>query len=118
MHMRPLIHRLMNVPGVLLFLAIAAQFWLLTEWAKLGHKVWPEADVGSCWTFALARWDWRHDWLCIRKAPGKAPIPHVALVHGELGGVTEQTDPVARRKGWEAVWHSLYFKYRVTRTER
>ena len=113
------VHFLLAALGVVLWFIIVLQIILLIWLARLGAWVWPDADMGNCYTFALASFRYRNgDCLTIHRRSARTPIPHIVLTHGPMGGPTEQTEPVTRHKGWRAFLHSLYFRYRVTRTER
>lgn len=108
--------------GAALWLVIAALSAALVWLAVLGAKVWPAADCGNCWTFALPRWAKGGGGLLItldRLRIGRVPVPHAAWVCGAVADVQE-TEPAVRRRTARAAWwglRTLYFRYTVRRSE-
>lgn len=116
---RRTLHAALAAAGVVLWLALAAGAVLLVGLAVLGHRIWPEAHRGNCWTWALPRWAAGGGDLAIRMVRvGRLPVPHVAWIAPD--GVTHETQPVHRAQtGWQA-WGglaTLYFRFRVRRRD-
>ena len=119
---RRIAHFALNAVGVVFWICAMACFTAVTALAILGHKIWPDADRGNCWTWALPRW-WREGgglyivpsglWV---KVGGLRiwPVLHAALVHGEIPNI-QQTEPIVRRNN---IFSSLYFRYRVISDDR
>lgn len=89
--------------------------------ALLAHRMWPSADWGNCWTFALVKW-WRDGgYLACRpstasRAFGFGLVPHVLWVKSLDGCELQQIAPTTHYTGpWMGlrVW---YFHF-VLRTD-
>lgn len=90
--------------------------------ALLAHRVWPDANRGTCWSYALPRW-WREGgYLAVRPALGvrmfgAGMVPHAIHVR-DLGACqVSQTVPVRRYHGTLAVLRTWYFAYYIATTE-
>lgn len=90
--------------------------------ALLANRVWPEADRGNCWTFALVKW-WREGgYIAARPAPGvrfigMGMVPHVLWVRHISGCELQQAVPVKRYHGPWLVFRAWHFKFNVIKTE-
>lgn len=114
---RRVLHAMLAAVGVMLWMVLAAGGLLLVGVAVVGHRVWPDADRGDCWSYALPRWVLhggalrisihRVEWL---------PIPRATWVRPD--GVLERAAPVRRARTVREAWYgarTLYFRYRVVR---
>ena len=110
-------HLLLAAVGIVLWALLALGACALVALAVLGHRIWPQADRGDCWTYALPRWALHGGGLRITiSRVGWLRIPRAAWIR--LDGVIERAEPVARaHTAREALWglRTLYFRYRVRR---
>ena len=113
--MRKTLHFILNAIGfvfwVILMVALAITTWI----AVLGDKVWPNADMGSCWTYSLPRLVKRGGYLLIRPADGQMffgflPVLHAAWVKVLGKSELEYFHPVHRRSSVWMPWHTFYYK--------
>ena len=109
------VHLAMAMLGAALWVLIAVASLVLVLLAVLGHRLWPSADMGNCWTFALPRWAMHGGELGIRMVKvGALQIPHAAWRRPD--GTVEQTEPVERAESASQAWFGLktiYFRFRV-----
>ena len=117
--MRKALHAIVCRIGVIPW-SVGMACMTVTVWMSLlADLIWPNADRGNCWTFAMPRWRQRGGYLAIRPSPRPFQfIPHCIWVWSLEGCTLEQTIPKKRaRSAWQA-WRSVYFNYRVTSEER
>lgn len=118
--MRRVLHAMLAMLGVVVWLVWCGLFSVMLLLALLAHWIWPTADIGNCWAFALPRWWLRGGYLAIVPSSlwlGPVPILHAALVRAPAPDLI-QTTPVTKARTAREAWFglkSLYFKYRVTR---
>lgn len=114
---RRALHALMAAAGIVWWVVLAILGLGLAGFAALGHLVWPRADWGNCWTFALAMWVMHGGRLEISiRRVGWLRIPHAAWIRPD--GVIEETEPVQRRRDARAAWGglaTLYFRFTIKR---
>jgi len=116
--LRRTLHAVMAVVGFLLWVVWCALFAAIVTLTVLGHRLWPEADRGNCWSFALPRWWTQGGYLAIVPSGlwlGPVPVLHAIWVRGELSEI-QATDPCARHESARSSWFGLktiYFKFRV-----
>lgn len=118
MNTRRALHTLITyvaaVPLLVAWGAISVTSWL----AALADRVWPGANRGNCWMFALARQRARGGYLAARPArdvqvTGVGVPPHVAWVES-LGGMRmQQTRPTERYEGRWLLLRWIYFPFTV-----
>ena len=119
--MRHIIHWALNAIGVVTWFVAMSAMWVTIRLSVLGHRLWPEADKGNCWTYALPRWYLHGGYLSIRWANGARifgrRIPHVIWLH-EIPADTplQQTEPLRRSKG-RRLPPVFYFRFRVVTKE-
>lgn len=112
-------HFALNAIGFGLWLPCVLLGYCVMGLAILGHRVWPEADRGNCWSYALPRLAERGGKLQIeasRLSIGPLPIPHAIWIRPDGGA--EQTEPCVRRSSAAAAWWGLatiYFRFTVKR---
>lgn len=120
---RRALHFALAMIGAALWLVIAALSAALVWLSVFGAWVWPGAERGNCWTYALPRWIREGGGLLItldRLRLGRVPVPHAAWVRGAVEDVLE-TEPVRRRntlRGSLYGLRTLYFRFAVRHTER
>ena len=107
----------LGAPVWVLFCACLAVMVLL---AALGHRLWPAADRGNCWSFALPRWLAGGGALAIVPSGlwiGPIPILHAAWVPAGPQDYLQQTEPVSRVGKDAPLWRKAtafwYFKFSV-----
>lgn len=90
----------------------------------LAHKVWPDADTGNCWTYAVPRWANEGGYIAIRPAGGVRlfrwlRVPHAIWLRN-LGSDAElaQTHPTLRVMARFMPWHVVYFRFYVSAEEK
>lgn len=115
--MRRTVHAALAAIGIALWLLLAAGSCALVALAVLGHRVWPDADRGDCWIYALPRWAIHGGGLRITiSRVGWLRIPRAAWIRPD--GVIERAEPVQRARTARQSWYglrTLYFRYRVRR---
>jgi len=125
--LRVCVHFTLNAIGVTLWLLSMALMWGVLRLSIIGRWIWPEADHGNCWTYALPRWHREGGYLAVCITPLRwrgvqLRVPHAIWVPGSLLDVPlHQTLPVKKQSGLLASWFGLktiYFKYSVIRFER
>ena len=122
--MRQAAHAILAMIGVLTWL-VAYFFGALSVWlAHLGDWVWPEADMGNCWSYALPRWNAKRGALVLvfvedARFMKVFPVVHcIWMPKGPGHAPFEMTQPVERRKSQWFPWWAFYFKFRVVSVER
>lgn len=114
----------MAMVGAVLWLVIVVQVSALVALAVLGHKVWPQADRGNCWTHALPRWWIKGGYLAIAFSPlriGPIRIPHAVWVPQTFLAGCESTEPLHRQTTAAQAWFglkTLYFQFYVRHMDR
>lgn len=108
-------HLVLALIGVCLWLCLLCGSLLLIGLARLGHWLWPDADMGDCWTYALPRWAKHGGALQISTHRlGPLPIPRATWVRPD--GATERAEPVERALTLREAMFGLkviYFRFRV-----
>lgn len=114
---RRAVHFALNAAGFCLWLPCVMLGYCVMGLAILGHRVWPAADRGNCWSYALPRLARHGGKLQVEASKlrlGPLPIPHAIWVRPDGG--TEQTEPIERRRAAASAWWGLatiYFRFRV-----
>lgn len=110
-------HFVLAMIGFCLWVYLVIGALLLVGLARLGHWIWPEADMGNCWTFALPRWSLEGGELRITmRRVGRLPVPHAAWCRPD--GTLEQTEPVKRATRARDAWRTIYFRFHVQVSKR
>lgn len=100
-------------------MVVALGLVVLADW------LWPDANYGNCWSFAVPRW-WRSGGsLQMREADDvkffgrRARVPHVNWVHRMPADVgVHRTEPIERYRGsWLILRNFFYFKFRIEHVE-
>lgn len=114
--MRLALHWLLNAIGIATWCAGMVFLYVTMKLAVLGHRVWPEADRGNCWSFALPRFH-EGGYLVVRWANGVrlfgVKFPH-AIWMRRIPEEAEimQTAPVKRERG-RMLPRVFYFRFEV-----
>src|SRR5574337_685941 len=66
------------------FWVVAVTLLTFVAWlCVVGYELWPDADYGNCWTYALRMYAVYGGYVCIRNAHGRVkflkvfPVPHI-----------------------------------------
>jgi hypothetical protein len=112
--MRRALHFTLAMVGVVVWLALVLQATLLVALVWLGDRVWPKADMGDCWVFAITQWLRHGGHVRMRvERLGWLPIPRASWARPD--GMVERAEPVRRLHTLREAWGGLltvYFKYR------
>lgn len=112
-------------------LLIAALPWIVAYFSAcaaagcgwLAARVWPDADRGNCWSFALHRWCKGRGVLALTFVEDARllrifPVVHCALLPSlPREAQIEMTIPRKRRSTQWLPWWAFYFRYRVVRSK-
>ena len=86
---------------------------------RLMRRVWPDAEMGNCYSHALPRWADDGGYLVLMPVPDNKFFWFVPLVHAvwlktwPSDAHMEMTKPVKRRSGRFFPLHTFYFRFRV-----
>lgn len=117
--LRHLVHAVLslvaNVPLVMAWACIGVTGWL----AVLAFRVWPEADRGNCWQWALAKQRREGGYVFSRPVRGATLIlgrivpPHAGWMQSLKGVPVMQTEPRKRYEGPSLLWRWMYFEFDI-----
>lgn len=117
-------HALLAFTGFLFWAVGTTALVVTTFIAVIGHRLWPDADMGNCWTYALPRFADRGGYLLVRPADGQKflgmTVPHVIFVASlpKDGVELEQFVPLKRHRSKWFPWYTVYYKGKVIVQER
>lgn len=98
-------------------------FWLALLMVIAADKLWPNADMGNCWSFVGPKWAKYGGYMLVRPADGVRAIgfgkvPHVIWVKKLTADVLlQQSAPLDRYTGKWLLWRKFYFKHNIIDTE-
>lgn len=117
--MRQILHFILAILAVPIALLVGFQVYWVVQMARLGDWIWPDADRGDCWTFALPRWAAHGGYLQVSLIPlGWMRIPRAAWQRPD--GVVERAEPLERAETPREAWYGLkvlYFRFRILRRD-
>ncbi len=109
-----------NVPLVMAWGCIALTAWM----AVLAARVWPQADRGNCWQWALAKQHQAGGYVFARDVRGATLIlgrivpPHAGWAPSLDGVPVMQTEPRDRYKGASLLWRWMYFRFDIVTRDK
>lgn len=122
--MRRALHAVLAILGAVPWLIAYFCGALCIALARLGVRIWPEADMGNCWSHALPLWHRRRDVLLLTFVEDARflrifPVLHcVWMPAAPTRGEFSMTTPVERKASMWFPWWAFYFRYRVVTIER
>lgn len=122
--MRRAAHMMLTLIGAVPWLIAYFMGLLCVGLAWLADKVWPDADAGNCWSYALHRWVIGRGALVLTFVEDARFLQTLPVIHctwmpeGPGRAPLEMTQPVERQTTLWLPWWAFYFRYRVVKIER
>ncbi len=109
-----------NVPLVMAWACIALTAWMAVKAAR----VWPQADRGNCWQWALAKQHESGGYVFARDVRGATLFlgrivpPHAGWAPSLDGVPVMQTEPRDRYEGGSLLWRWMYFRFDIVTRDK